>query len=130
MLGSCGNLNGGQFSPCDECSYKMLRISNQCTSLHCMYGLLNTIAKRLYEDGKADVELTSHPTFVVSADEESRDEKVERVLILQKEIHKIYDELDETKSEDFPHKQREIERLHDLKEELESLKSELGYIPE
>ena len=105
MLGSCGNLNGGQFSPCDECSYKMLRISGQCTPLHCMYGLLNQLSKQLWNCGESGTLIDSHPTFIVSADDDNRGDELAELLSLQKEKVAIDDK-------------------------MTRLKSKLGYIPE
>lgn len=99
MLGSCGNLNDKQYSPCDECSYKMLRISGQCTPLHCMYGLLNKIAKLLWDEGETDTLIDSRPTFIVSAEEDNKDVKYAELLKLQKEKNAMDDRIALLKSE-------------------------------
>lgn len=119
------------FLPCDECAYIAVKATGGCNPLLCVYGALNRIAKMLYEDEKVDSEIQSSPTFIVEAEpEESRDEKLGRVMELTKELHRIHEELDATKLEDFPHKEREIERIHDIREELDVLKRELGLLPE
>ena len=116
--------------PCDSCCYISMRATGGCHPLLCVYGALNHIAQILYKDDKIETELQSRPTFIVEPEqEESRDDKLARVLILQKELHKIYDELDNTKCEEFPGKERELERMHDIREELDNLKAELGLLP-
>lgn len=92
-------MSGLFLSPCDDCVYKAVRIAGKCSPLLCVYGALNNIAKMLNDHDLCVNPVYSRPTFIVGADDECRDEKLERVLELQKESQKINDELYKLKSE-------------------------------
>lgn len=91
-----------------------------------MYGLLGIIAKSFNKEVASDAVACDNSD---PDNEENRDAKLERVMMLQKELHTIYNELDNTKLEDFPEKQREIERIAEVREKLDKLKRELGILP-
>jgi hypothetical protein len=70
-----------------------------------MYGLLNQLSRQLWNCGESDTLIDSHPTFVVSADDNMRDDELAELLKLQKDKNAIDDK-------------------------IARLKSKLGYIPE